>query len=205
MLTRRSFLMAVSAGATALLAGCSQNTQESADNETSTITEAQAPSAAEGAGAVLVAYFSATGNTEGIAQAIANSLEADQFAMEPAEPYTNEDLNYNNDASRVSQERESDARPELSQVTPDNWDTYTTVFIGYPIWWGGSAFPVRTFVENNSFEGKTVIPFCTSGSSGIGSSAEMLADLAGTGDWQDGERFAAGATSEAMSWADSIA
>ena len=197
--------MAVSAGATALLAGCSQNTQESADNETSTITEAQAPSAAEGAGAVLVAYFSATGNTEGIAQAIANSLEADQFAMEPAEPYTNEDLNYNNDASRVSQERESDARPELSQVTPDNWDTYTTVFIGYPIWWGGSAFPVRTFVENNSFEGKTVIPFCTSGSSGIGSSAEMLADLAGTGDWQDGERFAAGATSEAMSWADSIA
>lgn len=81
---------------------------------------------------------------------------------------------------------------EIVTTEVENWDSYDTVFIGYPIWWGIAAWPVNTFVENNDFTGKTVIPFCTSSSSGIGDSGTLLADLAGTGDWQEGMRFRSG-------------
>lgn len=148
---------------------------------------------------VLVAYFSATGNTEGIARVIADHLGADVFAIQPAEPYTDEDLNYNDDDSRTSRKRAEDASPELSQVVPDGFDGYDTVFLGYPIWWGSAAWPLKTFVQGNDFAGKTVVPFCTSASSPISRSGENLAELAGTGDWIEGERFAAGADDEALS------
>lgn len=201
MLTRRNFL-AVSAGAAAAaLAGCAGEKDEPPAAAPAAEPAEDVPAAdAAPAGTVLVAYFSATGNTEGVATAIAERLGVDVFAIEAAEPYTEADLNYGDDASRTSVER-ADARPELAQVTPDGWTGYGTVLLGYPIWWGEAAWPLRTFAEGNDFAGKTVVPFCTSGSSGIGSSAELLAGLAGSGDWREGERFSAGAGDEAAEWA----
>ena len=202
MLTRRNFLAIAVSGATALLAGCSGEKDEApaADPATEPIEDAPAADAAP-AGNVLVAYFSATGNTEGVATAIAERLGADVFAIKAAQPYTEADLNYSDDASRTSVERADRTNPELTQVTPDGWDDYDTVLLGYPIWWGEAAWPLRTFVAGNDFDGKTVVPFCTSGSSGIGGSADALAALAGSGDWLAGERFSAGAGDEAADWA----
>ena len=136
-------------------------------------------------------YYSATGNTESVATAIADATGGDLFELEPVEPYTNEDLNYGDENSRVSREHEDESLRdvELVSTTVENWDSYDTVFIGYPIWWGIAAWPVDSFVENNDFTGKTVIPFATSASSDLGESGQLLADLAGTGDWQDGMRF----------------
>ena len=152
---------------------------------------------------VLVVYFSATGNTEQAAQYIAEATGGDLFELEPAEPYTDEDLNWTTDGSRVNQEHEDESLRDVELVadTVDNWDQYDTVFIGYPIWWGIAAWPVDGFVEANDFTGKTVIPFCTSSSSGIGQSGELLAELAGTGDWQEGQRFSSGVSQEDVdSW-----
>ena len=115
-------------------------------------------------GKTLVVYFSATGNTEQAAGYIADLTEGDLFELEPADPYTDEDLNYGNEKSRVSREYadESLRTVELLADTVENWESYDTVFIGYPIWWGIAAWPVDTFVKANDFTGKTVIPFCTS-------------------------------------------
>lgn len=151
--------------------------------------------AVSGSGNVLVVYYSATGNTEEVANYIADATGGDLFEVEPAEPYTDADLNWTDDNSRVSREHEDENLRDVELVSTDveNWDSYDTVFIGYPIWWGIAAWPMDTFVEANDFTDKTVIPFCTSSSSGIGDSGNLLADLAGTGDWQDGERFRSGA------------
>ncbi len=205
MLTRRNFLAVAIAGMTALLSGCSGEKDEApaADSATGPIEDAPAADAAP-AGNVLVAYFSATGNTEGVATVIAERLGADVFAIEAAQPYTEADLNYSDDASRTSVERADGTNPELAQVTPDGWADYDTVFLGYPIWWGEAAWPLRTFVVGNDFAGKTVVPFCTSGSSGIGGSADGLEELAGSGDWREGERFSSGAGDEAADWAASL-
>lgn len=160
---------------------------------------------AAGAGSTLVAYFSATGNTEGIATAIAEHTGADVFVITPAQAYTDADLNYNDDASRTSVERADGTQPELSQVTPDAFDMYSTVYVGYPIWWGEAAWPLRTFVANNDFTGKTVVPFCTSASSGFGLSGELLAELAGAGEWMEGTRFSGGApTADVTAWVDGL-
>ena len=205
--TRRTFLAGGAAALMTLAAGCSGGQDEPrADAHGSAATGSSQMDEAGGAvreasdASTLVVYFSATGNTAGIAQAVAGQLGADIFAIEASVPYTDDDLNYNDDSSRTSQER-ADARPELVQVTPDGWDGYDTVLVGYPIWWGEAAWPLRTFAEGNSFDGKTVVPFCTSTSSGIGRSGELLAGLAGDGEWQEGERFSAGASEEAASWA----
>lgn len=208
MLTRRNFLAVAAAAATGMLAGCAGADEPTAEVEPEETNDQQVTDAAEDvtapAGNVLVAYFSATGNTEGIAEAIAAELGADTFAIEPAEPYTADDLDYGDDASRTSREIDEDARPELAQVTPDGWDGYDAVLLGYPIWWGEPACPARTFAEGNDFSGKTVVPFCTSGSSPIGGSGEQLAEIAGTGTWQDGERFSAGADEDAAAWASGL-
>lgn len=157
-------------------------------------------------GNTLVVYFSATGNTENAARVIAEQLDADLFEITPADPYTSADLNWNDPESRVSVEH---AQKEagtlqlvpLANVTPDNWSSYDTVFIGYPIWWFEAAWPVESFVQANDFTGKTVIPFCTSASSGIGNSGELLAQAAGTGTWLDGQRFSSGVSeSDIRSW-----
>lgn len=156
---------------------------------------------------VLVVYFSATGSTETVAGYIAGELNADQFEIVPATPYTSADLNWNDSNSRVNAEHDDpDLRDvELVSATVDNWDDYDTVLIGYPIWWGIAAWPMDSFVKANDFTGKTVIPFCTSTSSGLGQSGELLAELAGTGEWQTGHRFRSGASqSEVREWVRSL-
>ena len=202
-----------------LLAGCGsssesteedtsgQAAQEDSADEGSTDAAASDEAETSGSGNVLIAYYSATGNTEAVANMIADATGGDLFELEPTEPYTDDDLNWSDDNSRVSQEHENEDQRdvELVSTTPENWDSYDTVFIGYPIWWGIAAWPVDHFVEDNDFTGKTVIPFCTSASSGIGDSGELLADMAGTGDWQEGERFQSSASEEdVVAWVDSL-
>lgn len=149
-------------------------------------------------GKTLVVYYSATGNTEKVANYIAQSTGADLFKLEPAEPYTDEDLNYSDPDSRVVYEHDhpDERKVELVSDTVDNWDTYDTVFIGYPIWWGIAAWPVDGFIAANDFAGKTVVPFATSASSGLGQSGELLAEAAGTGNWLEGRRFSSGVSEE---------
>ena len=158
-------------------------------------------------GKTLVVYYSATGNTEQVANYIANITGGDLFELEPVEPYTSDGLDWTNDNSRVSQEYydESLRDVELVADTVENWDSYDTIFIGYPIWWGIAAWPTDGFVEANDFTGKTVIPFCTSASSGLGESGELLSELAGTGDWQEGMRFRSSASeADVQEWLDSL-
>lgn len=155
----------------------------------------------------LVVYYSSTGNTKTVAKYIADETGADLFELVPKELYTSDDLNWNNKDSRVCVEHNnSDKRNvELSSTTVDNWDSYDTVYIGYPIWWGIAAWPVNTFISSNDFTGKTVIPFCTSASSELGESGKLLADMAGTGDWQEGKRFSSGASKDDVaSWIDTL-
>ena len=187
-------------------------TQEEAAPPADTAENAAAPeSSGNGAAAadsnVLVVYYSASGNTETAANYIAQATGGDIFEITPAEPYTSDDLNWTDDNSRVSREHEDESLRdvELTTTEVENWDSYDTVFIGYPIWWGIAAWPVDGFVEANDFSGKTVIPFCTSSSSGLGQSGELLAQLAGTGDWQEGQRFRSSASQEDVNeWVDSL-
>ena len=158
-------------------------------------------------GSVLVVYYSASGHTETVANYIAQATGGDLFEITPAEPYTSADLNWSDENSRVSREYadESLRDVELTATEVENWDSYDAVFLGYPIWWGIAAWPVDGFVEANDFTGKTVIPFCTSSSSGLGESGELLAELAGTGDWQEGQRFRSSASQEDVNqWVDSL-
>lgn len=196
----------------------SSQPSSSSESEVSSEVSSQAPSSSEvsseasaedtnSGSSVLVVYYSATGNTAQVAQYIADSTGGDLFEIQPVEPYTDDDLNWTDDNSRVSQEHADESLRDVELVadTVDNWDQYDTVFIGYPIWWGIAAWPVDGFVEANDFSGKTVIPFCTSSSSGLGESGQLLADMAGTGDWQEGQRFRSGASQEdVQSWVEGL-
>lgn len=156
---------------------------------------------------ILVVYYSATGSTRAVAQTIAGATGADIFGITPVQPYTSDDLNWNNGNSRVSKEHNNESLRDvaLTQTTPANWDSYDTVFVGYPIWWYIAAWPVNNFVKGNDFSGKTVIPFCTSASSGIGNSGQLLQKMAGTGNWQAGQRFSSGASaSDVQTWVNSL-
>ena len=158
-------------------------------------------------GKTLVVYYSASGNTERVAKDIAEAAGADLFEIVPTEVYTSEDLNWTNSDSRVSREHDDESLRDVPLTTTEveNWDDYDTVFIGYPIWWGIAAWPVDTFVKNNDFTGKTVIPFATSSSSGMGQSGSLLADMAGTGEWQEGQRFSSGVSSDdVQSWVNGL-
>lgn len=158
-------------------------------------------------GKTLVVYYSASGNTERVAKDIAEAAGADLFEIVPAEVYTSEDLNWTNPDSRVSREHDDESLRDVPLTTTEvpDWDSYDTVFIGYPIWWGIAAWPVDTFVKNNDFTGKTVIPFATSSSSGMGQSGSLLADMAGTGEWQEGQRFSSGVSSDdVQSWVNGL-
>lgn len=138
---------------------------------------------------ILVAYFSATNTTEGVAEHIANGLDADLYEIVPEEPYTDADLDYNDNNSRSTIEmNDPDARPAISGSV-ENMGQYDIVFIGYPIWWGEAPRIVNTFVESYDFSGKTIVPFCTSGGSGIGSSATNLEQLTNGAEWLDGQRL----------------
>lgn len=155
-------------------------------------------------GNVLVVYYSATGNTEEVAGHIAEATGGDVFELVPVEPYTSDDLRWTDDDSRVSVEHENEELQnsvELVSATPENWENYDTVFVGYPIWWGIAAWPVNGFITANDFTGKTVVPFCTSSSSGLGESGRLLADMAGEGNWLTGHRFRSSASeSDVTSW-----
>lgn len=155
---------------------------------------------------VLVAYFSATGNTRAVAEKIAALTGGDLYEIVPAQPYTNEDLDWRNSQSRSSQEMDDpDARPEIAG-SPVEMDGYGTLYLGYPIWYGQAPRILSTFVESCNLEGMRVIPFCTSGSSGIGSSADSLAEQAGGGAWLEGRRFDSGVPdSELQAWIDGLA
>ena len=156
---------------------------------------------------VLVVYFSATGNTERVANAIAEATGGDLFELTPADPYTDADLDWTDESSRVVREYENPEERDVALTvdTPDNWADYDVVYLGYPIWWGIAAWPVNNFVASNDFTGKTVIPFCTSSSSGLGESGQLLADLAGTGTWLEGERFRSSASQEDVTaWVESL-
>ena len=150
-----------------------QTSEESSADETDNVdTET---------GKTLVIYFSATGNTKDAAEYIAAETGADIFEITPAQEYTSDDLNYNDDSSRVSKEHNDESLRDVELTTTEvpGWESYDTVFVGYPIWWGTSAWPV-----------------CTSASSGLGSSADDLASEAGSGDWKDGQRFSSGVTQQ---------
>ena len=152
----------------------------------------------------LVVYFSASGSTKAVAETIADELDADIFELVPTQPYSSDDLNWTVNGSRVNREHDDESLRDiaLTQTTPANWDDYDTVLIGYPIWWGIAAWPVNNFVKNNDFTGKTVIPFCTSSSSGLGQSGDLLENMANGGTWQSGQRFSSGASSSTVrEWA----
>lgn len=158
-------------------------------------------------GKTLVVYYSASGNTARVAKDIAEAAGADLFEIVPTEVYTSDDLDWTNPDSRVSREHDDESLRDVPLTTTEvpDWDSYDTVFIGYPIWWGIAAWPVDTFVKNNDFTGKTVIPFATSSSSGMGQSGSLLADMAGTGEWQEGQRFSSGVSSDdVQSWVNGL-
>lgn len=160
-----------------------------------------------GEGKTLVVYYSAGGHTQKAAEYIADVTGGDTFELVPAEPYSDEDLDYNDESSRVVYEHDNpEARViELEETTVSDWDSYDTVFIGYPIWWGIAAWPVDGFIAANDFIGKTVIPFCTSASSGLGESGNLLAEAAGTGDWLEGERFSSSVSEETVTaWVEGL-
>lgn len=174
-----------------------------AEETTEAPTETPAEDSETTEGKTLVVYFSATGNTEEAANYIAAATRADMLELVPVEPYSDDDLDWTDDSSRVVYEYENpDAREvELVETTVADWETYDTVFIGYPIWWGIAAWPVDSFIAANDFTGKTVIPFCTSASSGLGESGELLAEAAGTGNWLEGMRFSSAVSeSDVRNW-----
>ncbi|MBQ3264581.1 MAG: flavodoxin [Ruminococcus sp.] len=147
---------------------------------------------------ILVVYFSATGTTKGVAEQIATVTGADTYEILAAQPYSEADLNWNDSNSRTTiEQNDKTVRPEIGSEQI-SFDGYSTIYIGYPIWWGEEPRIMDTFVESYDFTGKTVIPFCTSGGSGIGSSGDNLEANAGSGRWLEGERLSA--SSDIMGW-----
>lgn len=182
------------------VAACGGNT---ADDKLSSSSASPESSKTVSGGKTLVVYYSATGSTKAVAEKIAKTLNADIFKLVPEKPYTSADLNWNDENSRVSSEHSDESKREVALVksTPDSWEQYDTVYVGYPIWWGIAAWSVNGFVKANDFTGKTVIPFCTSVSSGMGESGKQLSAMAGNGDWKEGKRFSFSATeSEISAW-----
>ena len=157
---------------------------ENAETENPSVTEDTEPDQND----ILVVYFSATGNTKNVAERIAAITGAQLAEIIPAQPYTAEDLNYNDNTTRATVEQNTtDARPEIANEI--SLDGYTTVYLGYPIWWGQVPRIMSTFVESHDFTGITVIPFCTSGGSGAGNTGETLGEQAGTGTFLSSTRF----------------
>lgn len=170
-----------------------ENITNNSENETLNNEESNTdePENTSNGGKILVVYYSAQSHTKAVAEKIAKNLNADIFEIVPENVYTSDDLDWTDRNSRVSKEHDDESLRDvkLEKDTVDNWDEYDTVLIGYPIWWGIAAWPVDTFVKANDFDGKTVIPFCTSASSGLGQSGKLLEREAKDGNWEDGHRF----------------
>ena len=156
---------------------------------------------------ILVVYYSAQNHTKSVAEKIAKNLNADIFEIVPEDVYTSDDLNWTNSNSRVSREHNDESLRDvkLKNTKVNNWEDYDTVLIGYPIWWGIAAWPVDNFVKDNNFDGKKVIPFCTSSSSDLGQSGKLLQREANSGNWIDGHRFSSNASdSDIQEWTDNL-
>jgi flavodoxin len=176
-------------------AGCGGTDEENKEaNKNKDVTEEEQNKSDKSAdkekdGNTLVVYFSETGTTKGVAKTIASVTGADTYEITPAEPYSDADLDYNDSESRTTKEqKDSKARPKISSDKID-LTKYSTIYIGYPIWWGEEPRIMDTFVEDNDFGKATVIPFCTSGGSGIGNSGKNLEANAKGGKWLEGERL----------------
>lgn len=183
------------------------STEENSGVNNNTIATSEENNTETENGKTLVVYFSAQGHTEEVAQKIANNLGADIFEIIPVNKYNSNDLDWTDDNSRVTREHEDESlrNNELVSTTVENWEEYDTILIGYPIWWGIAAWPVNTFVEANDFTGKTVIPFCTSSSSGLGESGQLLAEEANSGNWLEGQRFSSNPSDSVINeWTDSL-
>ena len=182
-------------------------TEKETQTETADVTEVPEETTDETADSnILVVYYSAQEHTKGVAEIAADALGADVFVIEPVDIYTEDDLNWRDEQSRVVTEHNDENRhTELVFTTVENWDSYDTVLIGYPLWWREASWVVNDFVKDNDFSGKDVIPFCTSTSDGIGESGVHLAEMAGTGNWLDGIRFSENYdTAEVVEWVDSL-
>lgn len=195
------------------LAACAGKTPDTPSGTTagtnggSNATGTNAPDAPSAKGKILIVYFSGSGNTERVAGYLAAATGGDLFELVPVTPYTGADLSWTTAGSRVNREHDDESLRDVPLVstTPEHFDEYDTILIGYPIWWGIAAWPVNNFVKNNDFTGKTVIPFATSASSGMGQSGTLLRDMAGTGSWQEGQRFSSGASQSAVeNWVRSL-
>ena len=198
---------------TLAFASCGAN-QNNSQNETTTSSETTSSKSSkateettteknktDNSGKTLVVYFSATGTTKAVAEKIAEYTKADIYEITAKVPYTDADLDYNDSESRTTKEQnDKTVRPEISSKKL-NLDGYDTIFIGFPIWWGEEPRIMDTFVESYDFSGKTMIPFCTSGGSGIGSSGDNLEANAKSGDWKQGERLN---DADIKSWLDSL-
>lgn len=173
------------------LTGSSSNGQ-AANSAASGVVASSSGTVAAG-GKTLVVYYSATGRTERVAKVIAKERQADIMKLVPNPDYTEADLDYNDKSSRVSREHDDASlrdKIQLQKAVPDNWASYDTIFLGYPIWWSIAAWPVDAFVKANDFTGKNVVTFATAGVSPLGNSGKLLAEMAGgKGNWQDGTCF----------------
>ena len=219
MLDRRTFLKT---GCTATLAfaftgmvGCSSGQQsasdavdsqensigaESTESTTSDTQSSSSEAATASTTGVAVVYFSCTGNTEAVAEKIAGAVDGTLMRIEPAQPYTSADLDYNSDCRANTEQNDVSARPAIASPAPDV-SGCDTVYLGYPIWWGTAPKIILTFLEGADFGGKTIIPFCTSGGSGIAESESDIETAAPNANWLDGERFSSSVSqSEVDSW-----
>ena len=165
--------------------------------------EAETQQTAEGG--ILVAYFSATGTTKGVAERLASAVGADLYEIVPAEPYSDADLNWHDSSSRTTKEQDDKSvRPGIAGDALD-LSGYTTIYVGFPIWWGEEPRIMDTFVESYDFTDKTMIPFCTSSSSGIGSSGKNMEKLTEGATWLEGKRFGGGVSEDELrAWADGL-
>ena len=199
-------LAAIGVAAAMILTG--RNNKESSESgNTAQISNNTGENTQVSGDKILVAYYSAQNHTKNVAEKIARNLGADTFEIIPQEVYTTEDLDWTTNGSRVNREHNDESLRDIALVSTDvpNWEDYDTILIGYPIWWGIAAWPVDNFVKDNDFSDKIVIPFCTSTSSGLGQSGELLKQMANGGNWQTGHRFSSSATdAEIKTWTDSL-
>lgn len=153
---------------------------------------------------IAIIYFSATGTTKKIAEYIENATSGNLIEIVPKEKYTESDLNYENDNSRANKEQnDSTARPVISNNI--NTDSYDVIYLGYPIWWGDIPKIILTFLDNHNLNSKTVIPFCTSGSTGISDSLSTLKNYNKNVNWIDGKRFSSSTTQdEVTNWVNGL-
>ena len=188
-----------------LLLICSVSLAEDAVSS-ATLSVDRLPAVESTGSSILVVYFSTDDTIRAAAFTIADELSADLFEIQPVEPYTADDVNYHNSQSRTSiEQNDPQARPSIASL-PEDLSRYDTILLGYPIWWGQAPRILYTFMESVDLTGKTIIPFCTSGSSGVGSSAFNLQKLTGESTvWLDAKRISNGSSAEDIwAWAESL-